>query len=146
MSMFLDWDSKQGAATVCSGRPNSFLIQILGFILSNSLIDCLIELFLLLFFFLKLLLYEATGDEKYAAKIRSHVEYVMNEMQKTPGGLTYRYEWGTCRHAANTALELLIVSHARFFTHHSRWPIEESSLIYFEPSCFFPRRTTLAWE
>jgi hypothetical protein len=56
------------------------------------------------------LLYEATGDQKYADKLTEGVNWLLNEAQVTPGGMLYLGQWGSCRNAANAALQLLIVS------------------------------------
>jgi hypothetical protein len=58
---------------------------------------------------MKLLLYEATGDERYAGEIIDFVDYVVNSIQTTPGGLLFLNWWGTCPHASRAALQLLMV-------------------------------------
>ena len=56
------------------------------------------------------LLYEATGDNKYKAKIEEHLNYWLNGITKTQGGLAFLNQWGSLRYASTTAYIALAFS------------------------------------
>ena len=58
----------------------------------------------------QLLLYEATGDMKYAQKILDLCEWYVCCAPRTPGGMIWLSEWGSARIAAYVSIVLLIVS------------------------------------
>ncbi len=50
-----------------------------------------------------LLYYMNTGKEEWKTQIKKHLDYWVDELQKTPDGLSWLMQWGSLRHAENTA-------------------------------------------
>jgi endoglucanase len=49
------------------------------------------------------LLYKETGNTAYKSKLEEHLNYWINSVPKTPGGLAFLDQWGSLRYASTTA-------------------------------------------
>ena len=58
----------------------------------------------------QLLVAKLTNKQEYKDKIKGYVDYLISSQMKTPNGLEYIDQWGTLRHAANSALIALQVN------------------------------------
>jgi hypothetical protein len=58
----------------------------------------------------QVLLAKLTNKQEYINSIRGHLDFYINNQQKTPKGLLFFDIWGSLRHAANAALLMLQVS------------------------------------
>lgn len=67
-----------------------------------------------------MLLYaQNTGEEQWAAQVKKHLEYWTTgyggkEIQKTPDGLSWLFQWGSLRHATTTAFLASLASDTIF--------------------------------
>nr|BAA31326.1 salivary cellulase [Reticulitermes speratus] len=52
----------------------------------------------------QVLLAKLTSKQAYKDKVQGYVDYLISSQKKTPKGLVYIDQWGTLRHAANSAL------------------------------------------
>ncbi len=57
-----------------------------------------------------LLLAKITNDETYKKAMRDHLNYWLNNIKKTPGGLRFLNQWGSLRYASTTAFIALVYS------------------------------------
>jgi len=55
-----------------------------------------------------LLLYEATNDRTYADNVETHLNYWLNDITYTSGGLAFLDRWGSLRYASTTAFMALL--------------------------------------
>ena len=58
----------------------------------------------------QVLLAKLTSKQAYKDKVQGYVDYLISSQKKTPKGLVYIDQWGTLRHAANSALIALQVN------------------------------------
>ena len=58
---------------------------------------------------IKVLLAQLTGQSTYVNDVIKMGDYVLNEVRKSPNGLTFFDQWGSLRHTSNAALVLLQV-------------------------------------
>lgn len=58
----------------------------------------------------QVLLAKLTNKQAYKDKVQGYVDYLISSQKKTPKGLVYIDQWGTLRHAANSALIALQVN------------------------------------
>ena len=59
------------------------------------------------------LLAKETGSEKVRKILEKHLDYWVNEIYKTPGGLAYLDQWGALRYATTTAFVALSYSESK---------------------------------
>ena len=48
-------------------------------------------------------MYQLTKDMKFGNHVKTNTHKLIDDNQYTPGGMVYFQQWGTARHAANSA-------------------------------------------
>ncbi len=69
-----------------------------------------------------------TGDAKYRTVVEENMDYWMNTLTRTPGGLRYLHNWGVLRYAAAESMVMIIYS--KYNGNQAYYPFAKSQMDY----------------
>ncbi|MBN1959938.1 MAG: glycoside hydrolase family 9 protein [Deltaproteobacteria bacterium] len=73
-------------------------------------------------------MYDITDDTRYSNAVKDSIEYWIDSMKTTPGGLKYYLQWGVLRYAANEAM--LALFYTRRFLSHTYYNFAQQQIDY----------------